>query len=212
MENFAWEKLQNGSDIRGVALDGVEGENVNLSPDIAATLGKAFVTWLATKASSSPTDLTIAVGRDSRISGPALMKAVMEGIAATGCRVYDFAMASTPAMFMSTVTPGYTCHGAIMLTASHLPFNRNGLKFFTPQGGLEKQDITDILALAKQGNFPQADAPGGIEARDFIAVYAEQLVNTIRQGVAHPDHFDEPLKGLKICSGCWQRGGGVLCR
>lgn len=208
MENFAWEKLQNGSDIRGVALDGVEGENVNLSPDIAATLGKAFVTWLATKASSSPTDLTIAVGRDSRISGPALMKAVMEGIAATGCRVYDFAMASTPAMFMSTVTPGYTCHGAIMLTASHLPFNRNGLKFFTPQGGLEKQDITDILALAKQGNFPQADAPGGIEARDFIAVYAEQLVNTIRQGVAHPDHFDEPLKGLKIVVDAGNGAGG----
>ena len=208
MENFAWEKLQNGSDIRGVALAGVEGETVNLSPETAATLGKAFVTWLSTKAGSSPRDLTIAVGRDSRISGPALMQAVMEGMASIGCRVYDFAMASTPAMFMSTVTPGYTCHGAIMLTASHLPFNRNGLKFFTPQGGLEKQDIADILALAKRGNFAQAEASGPIEAHDFISVYADQLVQTIRQGVAHPDHFDEPLRGLKIVVDAGNGAGG----
>ncbi len=208
MENFAWEKLQNGSDIRGVALAGVEGETVNLSPETAATLGKAFVTWLSTKAGSSPRDLTIAVGRDSRISGPALMQAVMEGMASIGCRVYDFAMASTPAMFMSTVTPGYTCHGAIMLTASHLPFNRNGLKFFTPQGGLEKQDIADMLALAKRGNFAQAEASGPIEAHDFISVYADQLVQTIRQGVAHPDHFDEPLRGLKIVVDAGNGAGG----
>jgi phosphomannomutase len=181
---------------------------VNLSPETAATLGKAFVTWLSTKAGSSPRDLTIAVGRDSRISGPALMQAVMEGMASIGCRVYDFAMASTPAMFMSTVTPGYTCHGAIMLTASHLPFNRNGLKFFTPQGGLEKQDIADILALAKRGNFAQAEASGPIEAHDFISVYADQLVQTIRQGVAHPDHFDEPLRGLKIVVDAGNGAGG----
>ena len=51
-------------------------------------------------------------------------------------------------MFMSTVTDGYNCDGAIMLTASHSPFNRNGLKFFTPQGGLGKPDISEILAIA----------------------------------------------------------------
>jgi phosphomannomutase len=208
METFAWEKLQNGSDIRGVALEGVRGEPVNLTPDIATTLGKAFVTWLSGKVAKSPTELTISVGRDSRISGPALMQAVIEGIAATGSRVYDFGIASTPAMFMSTVTPGYACDGAIMLTASHLPFNRNGLKFFTPQGGLEKQDISDILALAKEGNFPTAPAPGSIEVRDFIAVYADQLVQTIRQGVNHPDHFEQPLQGLKILVDAGNGAGG----
>jgi phosphomannomutase len=80
-------------------------------------------------------ELTIAIGRDSRLSGPALMAAVAEGITRLGAAVYDFGLASTPAMFMSTITPGYQCQGAIMLTASHLPFNRNGLKFFTAQGG-----------------------------------------------------------------------------
>lgn len=208
MEHVAWEKLQNGSDIRGVALEGVEGEPVNLTPAVASTLGQVFVAWLAAKAERPASDLTISVGRDSRLSGPTLMQAVMEGITATGGRVYDFAMASTPAMFMSTVTPGYSCDGAIMLTASHLPFNRNGLKFFTPQGGLGKQDITDILALAQQGDLPTAQSPGPVESRDFISVYADQLVQTIRQGVNHPDDFDQPLKGLTIPVDAGNGAGG----
>jgi phosphomannomutase len=208
MNRAAWEKLQNGSDIRGVALEGVNNEPVNLTPEIAATLGKAFVTWLATRTAKVPTDLTIAVGRDSRISGPRLMQAVMAGMASSGCRVYDFAMASTPAMFMSTITPGYTCDGAIMMTASHLPFNRNGLKFFTSQGGLEKQDIKDILTLAQRDEFPQAATAGHIECHDFMAVYAEQLVQIIRQGVNHPDHCEQPLQGLKIVVDAGNGAGG----
>lgn len=42
-------KLQNGSDIRGVALEGVEGENVNLTPSIANRIGQAFAQWLSAK-------------------------------------------------------------------------------------------------------------------------------------------------------------------
>ena len=49
---------------------------------------------------------------------------------------------------MSTILAGHQYDGAIMLTASHLPSNRNGLKFFTAKGGLESADITAILAGA----------------------------------------------------------------
>lgn len=124
-----WQRLQNGSDIRGVALEGVAGEAVNLTPGVAYQLGQGFVTWLAEKLNKAAGDLVVSVGRDSRISGPALMAGLADGMMALGVKVYDFAIASTPAMFMSTVTDGYQCDGAIMLTASHLPFNRNGLKF-----------------------------------------------------------------------------------
>lgn len=206
--SFAWKQLQNGSDIRGVALDGVPDEAVNLTPEVVRTLGKAFVSWLSQTLAKSPAELTIAVGRDSRLSGPELMQAVMEGIAACGCRVYDCAIASTPAMFMSTVTPEYDCDGGIMMTASHLPFNRNGLKFFTKNGGLEKQNISDILALAEQGEFAEAATPGAIEARDFISVYAGQLVQMIRKMVNHPDHFDQPLQGLKVIVDAGNGAGG----
>ncbi|MFE4105468.1 phosphomannomutase/phosphoglucomutase [Almyronema epifaneia] len=208
MQGFDWKKLQNGSDIRGVALAGIADEAVNLTPEITQQLGQAFVHWLAAKLNKPTADLTVSVGRDSRLSGPVLMQAVMRGMAIAGSHVYDFGMASTPAMFMSTVTPGFDCDGAIMLTASHLPFNRNGLKFFTAQGGLEKQDISDILTLAAKNEFTAAIAQGSVEPHDFISVYAAQLVTNIRQTVNHPKHFEQPLKGLKIILDAGNGAGG----
>jgi phosphomannomutase len=203
-----WKKLQNGSDIRGVALPGVPDEPVNLTPAVVQQLGQAFVTWLAQNCGKSAAELTVAIGRDSRLSGPELMGAVAAGMTRLGTQVYDFAMASTPAMFMSTVTSGFDCDGAMMLTASHLPFNRNGLKFFTSQGGLGKADITQILTLAAEATFDAAATPGHIESRNFIAVYADQLVKTIRTAVNHPDHFEQPLRGLKIVVDAGNGAGG----
>ena len=206
--NFDWKKLQNGSDIRGVALEGVPDEAVNLTPEVAKILGNAFVSWLTQQTDKSTTDLTIAIGRDSRLSGETLSQSAIEGIAIAGCRVYNFDIASTPAMFMSTVTEGFKCDGAIMLTASHLPFNRNGLKFFTPQGGLGKPDITAILEIAKAGDLITSADRGDVSSRDFISIYAAKLVETIRQGVNHPDNFDRPLTGLKILVDAGNGAGG----
>ncbi|MBW4486086.1 MAG: phosphomannomutase/phosphoglucomutase [Tildeniella torsiva UHER 1998/13D] len=203
-----WAALQNGSDIRGVALEGVVGQAVNLTPEVVTILGKAFATWLSSELGIPAAKLAIAVGRDSRLSGPTLMQAVIEGMASLGCQVTDVAMASTPAMFMSTVLPEFSCHGAIMMTASHLPFNRNGLKFFTRQGGLGKKDISRILELAEQGNFSTATAPGPVESRDLIGAYAAGLVQQIRQAVNHPDNFDQPLHGLKIIVDAGNGAGG----
>lgn len=205
---FSWNALQNGSDIRGVALAGVPGEAVNLTPEIVAQLGKAFGIWLAAHRKVSTPELAIAVGRDSRLSGPTLMQALIGGMAALGSRVYDVGMASTPAMFMSTVFPDFECDGAIMLTASHLPFNRNGLKFFTRQGGLGKADIAQILTLAEHGDFTNAAVPGTVETRDLISVYADGLVQQIRKAVNHPDHFEQPLRGLKIVVDAGNGAGG----
>ena len=203
-----WQKLQNGSDIRGVALEGVAGEAVNLTPDVVKTLGNAFVSWLVQQNNKSATDLTIAIGRDSRISGEALSQAIIEGIAIAGCRVYNFDLASTPAMFMSTVTDGFNCDGAIMLTASHLPFNRNGLKFFTPQGGLGKPDIARILELAAANESIANSKPGEVISRDFMAIYAARLVDTVRRGVNQSDNYDRPLTGLNIVVDAGNGAGG----
>ncbi|NEQ44894.1 MAG: phosphomannomutase/phosphoglucomutase [Leptolyngbya sp. SIOISBB] len=203
-----WTALQNGSDIRGVALPGIPDEPVNLTPAVVKTLGQAFVTWLALRLQKAPTELTVAVGRDSRLSGPTLIAAVIEGMAAMGSRVYDVGMASTPAMFMSTVLPEFACDGAIMLTASHLPFNRNGLKFFTRQGGLGKPDIKQILELAAADDFASADTTGAIAERDLISAYATELVRQIRQAVNHPAHFDTPLAGLRIVVDAGNGAGG----
>ena len=136
-----YSKLQNGSDIRGVALEGIEGQHVNLTETVCRDIGRGFALWLKKKLGKN--DLRVAVGRDSRLSGPALCGWLCEEMAKCGLCVTDFGMASTPAMFMATLFPEFKGDGGIMITASHLPFNRNGFKFFTPEGGLEKNDIKE---------------------------------------------------------------------
>lgn len=203
-----WAALQNGSDIRGVAIAGVPNEPVNLTPAVASKLGKAFAAWLSDRLGKPAADCAIAVGCDSRLSGPSLTAAVIEGMATQGYQVLDVGMASTPAMFMSTVLPDFSCDGAIMLTASHLPFNRNGLKFFTRQGGLGKPDIAEILHRAEHGEYTPADMPGEILRKDLIAAYAAHLVDQIRRAVNHPERYEHPLHGLKIVVDAGNGAGG----
>ncbi len=218
MTEIHWHKLQNGSDIRGVAIPGVPDEPVNLTPEIAQRIALGFAHWLSEQRGRPLGELAIAVGRDSRLSGPELMASMMAGLASLGVQVYDLGIASTPALFMTTITPAdpqgdlNPCDGGIMLTASHLPFNRNGCKFFTAQGGLEKQNIRTILDLAAANAFPPAATPGTIAPQDFMTTYAGQLVAMIRAGVKDPEDYDHPLKGLKIVVDAGNGAGGFYVR
>lgn len=132
-------KLQNGSDIRGIAVTGVPGELPNLTVQEAADIAKGFLVWLRDKTQKELTDITVAIGRDPRTSGKSLMRGLGDGFGPYGVKLLDCGLASTPAMFMTTVFDGFKCDGAIMITASHLPYNRNGFKFFTSEGGLDKR-------------------------------------------------------------------------
>jgi len=80
-------KLQNGSDVRGVALEGVEGEPVTLTEDIARTIGYAFSQWLEKRTGKS--GLKVAVGHDSRLSSDIIKTAVFQGLEKGGCSVFD---------------------------------------------------------------------------------------------------------------------------
>lgn len=203
-----WKVLQNGSDIRGVALPGIPTEVVNLTPAVVTQLGKGFTAWLSQRLQKSPKNLTITLGRDSRLSGETLTQAAIAGMTELGANVIQVGLASTPAMFMSTVHPVTQADGAIMLTASHLPFNRNGLKFFTAQGGLDKADITAILELAAQDEFSPSNQTGTVENLDFMGYYAAGLVDFVRKSVNHPEDYDQPLQGLKIVVDAGNGAGG----
>ncbi len=203
-----YRKLQNGSDLRGIALPGVAGEEVNLTPAIARDFGAAFGLWLAKHTGKAAGELTVAVGRDSRLSGPDLLQGAVEGLTAAGARVLDCAMASTPAMFMSTVLPGFECDGSIMITASHLPFNRNGLKFFVREGGLEKTDIASLIEIA-QGELPTGGR-GEVQSADLIGAYAENMRRIIREGIADEQNPEKPLTGFKIAVDAGNGAGGFF--
>lgn len=197
-------KLQNGSDIRGIGSESEEG-SVNLTDENVALLAGAFYAWLKDRLGRS--DISIAVGRDSRLSGERIGNAVMSELSYCGAKVFDTGMASTPAMFMTTVTEGFMYDAAIMITASHLPWNRNGLKFFTKDGGLDKGDISELIKIASRGRQPNKEG-GTIEKIDFMTVYANHLADKVRKDTG--DLL--PLKGMKIVVDAGNGAGGFYAK
>lgn len=191
-------KLQNGSDIRGVALEGVPGEAVNLTVDIVSNIATAFADFLAAKKGIASEQIKVGIGHDSRLSADSLKQAAVNGFAARGCQVYDCGLTPTPSMFMSTILDGFTYDGAVMLTASHLPFNRNGMKFFTNEGGLEKSDIRQILERAAEisGTIPTVEGAAAVKS-ELLAAYIKHLQEIIKKEV-NAAEYDQPLKGLHI--------------
>lgn len=200
-----YKQFKSGTDIRGVASEGVEGQPVNLTDDVVARMADGFVLWLSKKVSKAPETLTISIGRDSRISGPHIVSICSERFKRCGATVLDCSLASTPSMFMTTVDLG--CDGALQITASHHPFNRNGLKFFTREGGLEGSDIEEILEYAQNGESPAENSCGEIKKVDYMTDYAKGLCKKIKEEVNAED-YDHPLKGFKIVVDAGNGAGG----
>ncbi len=197
-----WLSLKSGSDVRGTAV----GENATLTADIAQALGMAFSQWVAAKKNKPAQALTIAVGRDSRITGPVLLEAVSDGIIRSGASVSDFGMCTTPAMYMSTITPGVEADGAVMITASHHPWDKNGLKFFTSEGGLEGKDVETLLRVAQDLRPGDSEPSGSVHSAEFLPVYQQQLADRIRNGLG--TEADKPLAGLHVVVDAGNGAGG----
>lgn len=194
LDNF-YKNFKSGTDIRGVASEGVEGQNVNLTDDVVKKLAFGFVLWLEKVADKKASEMTISVGRDSRISGERIANDVIDSFKKAGVKVICTNLSSTPSMFMTTVDLG--CDGAVQITASHHPFNRNGLKFFTPNGGLEASDIEEILQYAQDDKKPEITDNGTVEEMDYMSRYSNHLCDIIKKGV-NAENYDHPLKGFKI--------------
>ncbi|MCQ2547629.1 MAG: phosphomannomutase/phosphoglucomutase [Clostridia bacterium] len=206
-----YKKLQNGSDIRGIVLP-TEDEQVNLDKNIAKDLAKAFVLWLSQKTEKDIPDLHIAIGHDSRITADMLTEASVDAMTEIGVKVSYTGLSSTPAMFMSCIFPEFSCDGSIMITASHLPFNRNGFKYFTKEGGLNKQDISEIIALAEKESFDEiplfkGNPEDNWHNNDLMYAYASHLRNLIMTQVMADDYI-HPLRGLKIMVDAGNGAGG----
>lgn len=191
--------LKNGTDIRGTAI----GDAPNLTPERAELFGKAFVALLLERGAKAP--VKIAVGRDPRISGPALKEGLIAGLTAMGARVLDCGIATTPSMFFSTYYAGSDCDGAIEITASHLPYDKNGLKFFTKGGGLDGKDITEIIELAEKNEFTPVEG-GKVEEFDLMTPYGQSLVELVRNKTGE----EKPLVGVKVVVDAGNGAGGFF--
>lgn len=194
-------ELQNGSDIRGISIEGVQGEEVNLDRVRAGVIGAAFAQWLAFKVGKNTFNLKVCVGHDPRLSAKDMSEGIMNGIYYMGAQCSDAGLASTPAMFMSTVMDYYEYDGAVMVTASHLPYNRNGFKFFTKDGGLNKEDIKQILTIASKIAF--VIDYHECDQVNLMEMYAATLRQMISYGAG-------TLDGMKIVVDAGNGAGGFF--
>lgn len=158
---------------------GLRGLVRDLTPELVADHTRAFL-------AACPVGTGLWVGRDLRDSSPQLAGAVIAAALGEGVPVTDCGALPTPALAMAAMEAGAA---AIMVTGSHIPADRNGLKFYTPGGEITKADEGAILsALGRVPRGATARRRGNIEAGgDWAARY--------------PRAFGRALSGLTI--GVW---------
>ena len=201
---YNWKGFKSGTDIRGFGCVQVS-DPLYLSNEAVSRMTKGFAIWLREKTGKKP--LTVAVGHDSRVSSERIDAAVTAALLEAGVHVKSCGMASTPAMFMTTVM--LPCDGAVQITASHHPMDKNGLKFFTPEGGLEGADIAQILSLAEANAFELVSMPGTVESVEFMTQYAALLRQQIIDGIGNGN---KPLTGYRIAVDAGNGVGGFYAR
>ncbi|MGR3465052.1 phosphomannomutase [Limimaricola sp.] len=146
---------------------GLRGLVTDLTDDLVHAYIRAFI-------AACPHGGAVHVGRDLRDSSPRIATAVIAAVRGAGLGAIDCGAVPTPALAMAAMARG---HAAVMVTGSHIPADRNGLKFYLPTGEIAKPDEAAILAALEAGGAP--DAPEGPLDRDescaarYVARYAE---------------------------------------
>lgn len=185
--------LKSGTDIRGTAFS-VDGKPIDLTAERLQAIIWAFVNYLEQKISKFE-DLKVAVGYDSRISSINIKMLISNVLAEMGVDVYDCGLSSTPSMFMSIIN--HDMDAAIEITASHLPMEMNGLKFFTAEGGFSGDDIKAILTRASTKVWTKEDFKATPKKLDNMGSYCSGLREMIKKEVNASD-YEHPLKNMKI--------------
>lgn len=196
-------RLKSGTDIRGVAVQ-TDTEEVELTDEVVEKICTAFIIWLRKKEGKG--DIKIAVGHDSRISANRIRTSAIKAFIAEGAEVYDCGLASTPSMFM-TIVMDIRADASLEITASHHPYQRNGLKFFTRNGGLEGAEVKEILSIAYGAEL--GDKQGSVTTYNFMDIYCKHLRDTIINEVGNGE---KPLSGLKISVDAGNGVGGFYAK
>ncbi len=147
--------------------------------DGARAIGAAFVAYLKAK--------RIAVGRDMRLSSPALAQAFIDGATSQGADVVDYGMCPTDMLYFAVATDGL--EGGVQITASHNPKQYNGMKMVRrdalPLSGDE--GISDIRDMIASGTIPAPAATRGtVTHKDVLAPYVDHVMGFIDPSIIKP--------------------------
>jgi len=177
--------------------DGIRGvaNEPPLTPDLAYRVGRELVATLAAQHGSER--VRVVIGRDTRRSGPLLEAAMVAGLLSAGADCFAVGVLPTPGIAL--LTRGLEAHGGIVLSASHNPFEDNGIKLFGPDGfKLSDAVEAEIEALvAAPSKIRLAGSPTLGRAKrldDADGRYNEAVYASVRRRL--------DLTGLKIVVDC----------
>lgn len=153
------------NDIRGIFDKDFDCEDSKL-------IGRAYGTWLQIKGKDS-----IALGMDNRLTSPKIHGAVSEGLLSTGVKVLDLGLVTTPMTYTAPILIG--CGGAMMVTASHLSQEWNGLKLSFEDRTIFGDEIQEVRKIAERRKFKEGK--GTVEKIEFAPTYEKALNKSIEE-------------------------------
>lgn len=141
-----------------------------LNESVALALGRAFGTHAIAQGQR-----VVAVGRDGRLSGPALAAALTRGLAEAGVEVIDIGMCTTPMLYFAAST---LCQSGIQVTGSHNPRDDNGFKMVLAGRAIYGEEIQQLRRIMEEESW-QLQKGGSVRQHDVLPAYRERIVGDI---------------------------------
>jgi len=151
-------------DIRGVVP-------AQIDEALAEALGRAFGS-----VALSEGETAVAVGRDGRLSGPALSAALIRGLVAAGIEVIDVGPATTPMLYFAAHT---LCTSGIQVTGSHNPKDYNGFKMVMAGRAIYGEEIQALRRMMESETWSLKDG-GSVRSFDVLPAYSARIVGDIK--------------------------------
>ncbi len=151
-------------DIRGIVPS-------TLNEEVALGLGRAFGT-----AARAEGQTTVAVGRDGRLSGPAMSAALIAGLVEAGIEVIDVGMVTTPLLYFAAST---LCASGIQVTGSHNPRDYNGFKMVLNGRAIYGEEIQSLRRTMEQESW-QLQPGGSVRHVDVVPAYRERITSDVK--------------------------------
>jgi phosphomannomutase / phosphoglucomutase len=153
-------------DVRGIV-------DKTLTEAAAEAIGRALGTLGARKGVKK-----FVVGRDGRLSGPRLAKALARGLAASGMDVVDIGVVATPMVYFAT--HHFATGSGVMVTGSHNPPEYNGLKMMVAGDTLAAEAIQDLRRLVESGQFVAPAQAGAQSTADISGAYLDRITSDVK--------------------------------
>lgn len=186
---------------RMFGTDGVRGvANTQLTPELAYKLGRAAAQYFGREVMSPK----IIIGRDTRLSGTMLESALAAGICSAGGNAHLLGVIPTPAV--SFLTEQVNAEAGVVISASHNPFEDNGIKFFSHSGHKLPDAVEDEIEAIVKSDIDYSKAPSGSSVGQVVMeqgldqLYIEHILSTATC----------KLDGLKVVMDCSNGANSII--